>query len=226
MEEVRSKIQEGFQINIEQLFQLAWKTVLRNLSSVLLYTSSYLLVGILLFRFGRTGMIILSVLSGPVIAGYYYAFNEERFGGEARISNFFIAFRNPFRFIAAHLITSLIIAAGALLYYIPGIYFLVAYFFTIPFLVNTNYNVWQSMEASRMLITKKFWHFLLLLIIALALNLVGALIFGIGLLVTIPFTYALFHEAYYQIFQEYEFMEEEQEENQNDKQNLNLDMFR
>jgi len=225
MNEIREKIQEGYRLNIEEILRDAFEIVKRNLTASMLFTSIYLLLNILLFRWGQNGLYLQIILAGPFVAGYYYAFYLDSYGEQPTIGHYFQIFQSPLKFIGAHFLVSLITAGGFFLYYLPGVYFLLAYFLTLPFLIHRDLNIWQAMEASRMIITRRFGQFFLLFLILVALNLVGALLFGVGLLVTLPFTYAAFHVALQQIFPDMRYAEEVDEDQQEDS-TIKLDMFR
>jgi len=58
------------------------------------------------------------------------------------------------------------------------------------------------MEASRLTITKKLPNFTALILILLVLNILGAFLYGIGLIFTIPYTYASIYVAFNSVFPE------------------------
>lgn len=90
-----------------------------------------------------------------------------------------------------NLIGGVLIGIGCFLLLIPGIYLTVAYAFSVLFVIEKKLNFWSALEASRKLITKKWFSFLGLGILLVLLNLAGVLILGVGLLVTIPWTYCI-----------------------------------
>lgn len=202
------------------IFREAYKLVIRNLTPILFYSSLYLLASVLLLRLGYAGLFLQALLSGPFIAGFYNAYRLDTLGYKPQLKNFFEGFSNPVNFIITHILTGLITAAGIYLLVLPGIYFAVAYFLAIPFLVNRPFGFWQAMEASRLIITRKWGSFALLILILMVMNLLGALLFGIGLLFTIPFTYAAVHTVFFTIFSEKNFEDKDKQET------INFDMFR
>lgn len=60
---------------------------------------------------------------------------------------------------------------------------------------------WQSMEASRKVIQKKFFHFFALIIVVTLINLLGILFLLVGIIVTVPLSYAIFYAAFNDIMQ-------------------------
>lgn len=69
---------------------------------------------------------------------------------------------------------------------IPGFYLLIAYTFAIAFVAARNFDFWEALESSRKVITKNWFSFFAFGIVLFLINVVGFLIFGIGLLVTVP----------------------------------------
>ena len=68
--------------------------------------------------------------------------------------------------------------------------------FAILFVLDKRMNFWPALEASRKLISKKWFSFLGLAVLLVLTNLGGAFALGIGLLVTIPWTYCIIVAAF------------------------------
>ena len=83
-----------------------------------------------------------------------------------------------------------------LLLILPGIYLAVAYILTVPLIIERKLGFWDAMEASRKIVTKRWFSFFGFGLLLLLINIVGALLCGIGLLVTVPVTYAAIVSAY------------------------------
>lgn len=69
---------------------------------------------------------------------------------------------------------------------------------------NTHFfktGAWQSMEASRKVIQKKFFQFFALIIVVALINLLGVLFLLVGIIVTVPLSYAIFYAAFDDIMQ-------------------------
>ncbi len=62
-------------------------------------------------------------------------------------------------------------------------------------------QAWQSLEASRKVIQKKFFHFFGLIIIIMLINILGILCLLVGLLVTVPLSYTIMYSAFDDIMQ-------------------------
>lgn len=86
----------------------------------------------------------------------------------------------------------MMILGGALLLLVVAL----LYLFAIPMLRFKSLGPWQAMEASRKLVSKHLGHFILFLLFAILINLAGALLLVVGLLITIPATYAAIYVAF------------------------------
>ena len=90
----------------------------------------------------------------------------------------------------------ILLTIGFILLIIPGIYLSVGYLFVTMLIIDKRMQFWQAMETSRKIVTKKWWSFLGLIILLGLLNFVGALLLGIGLLVTVPWSVCILGAAY------------------------------
>ncbi len=106
------------------------------------------------------------------------------------------------------LLTQVLIAIGLIALVIPGIYLAVGYLFAIQMSIFGGLDPWSAMEWSRKLITRNWWRFLGLLLVLVILNLLGILLAGIGLLLTIPLTflvlYVVFEDLTREVFSDQE----------------------
>ncbi|WP_232319728.1 hypothetical protein [Prosthecochloris sp. HL-130-GSB] len=100
----------------------------------------------------------------------------------------------------------LLVTIGVFLLVLPGIYLAVAYMFTVPLIVDYRMEFWQAMETSRKIITRNWFSLFGFVLLLAVINLGGALVFGIGLLVTIPLTAFAGVMAYCDIVGEHERM--------------------
>ena len=224
MDKIKERIESNYYFNLEYILKYAFEIIKTNGMVISIYSVMYILSSLLLLQVSyNVGIGIMGVITGPFVAGYYYAFDMINKKDRLQIQDFFMGFRNPAPFIILNLLTGIITALGLYLMILPGIYFAIAYFFAIPFMVFFRLDFWQYMEASRKIITKKWGMFFLLILILMIINVIGALLYGFGLIFTIPFTYAAIFVAFRAIFPETEDAETESEENKNE---LDINMFR
>ncbi|PSN13398.1 hypothetical protein C7293_16120 [filamentous cyanobacterium CCT1] len=144
--------------------------------------------GILSFAF--------NVVAPALTAGYYFVAFQLARGRDAVFGDFFQGFNKFLPIFLTALVTGILTAIGFVLLVIPGVYLAVAYLFAQPFVIDKSADFWQAMETSRQLITKKWFSFFGLLLMLFLLNLAGAIVLGIGLLVTVPLTVCIVAAAY------------------------------
>jgi len=92
-----------------------------------------------------------------------------------------------------------LVGIASLLLLLPGIYLGVAYSFTTALIVDRKFDFWEAMETSRKVISKRWFPFFGFVLVLVLINIVGALLFFVGLLFTIPLTMCAIAAAYQDI---------------------------
>jgi zinc ribbon protein len=146
--------------------------------------------------------IILSgvpLIQGPLIAGFHVFTMKKLMGRNPEFADLF----KGFNFFVPALVASLLIAvftfAGTLLCIIPGLVVAAMYKFTYLFIVDKKMDFWPAMQASHAVVKNDYFGFTMFLILAFLVNVLGALCCIVGLLVTIPLTFAAITVAYKEI---------------------------
>jgi len=57
-------------------------------------------------------------------------------------------------------------------------------------------DFWESIETSVKIVNKRWFNFLLLWVVMLGINILGAIPLGLGLLITFPYTALVFYSCY------------------------------
>ena len=181
--------------------QYAWAFILFTLVTFLIAGLLSMLPSPLGIRVGEDNPlggsnIIVNILSPILGVGYYFVAFQIARDRPHGFGDFFNGFKKFLPVFLTALVSSILIGIGFVLLILPGIYLAVSYLFAQLFVVDKNLNFWSAMEASRKIITKKWFSFLGLVILLGLLNIVGAIIVGIGLLVTIPLSACVVAAAY------------------------------
>lgn len=92
------------------------------------------------------------------------------------------------RYFVASILYGLIVVGGLILFIVPGIIWSIKYKFYPYFIVEKNAGIWESMLLSGKATDGNKWTLLGLGIVLGLINLGGALLLGLGLLVTVPVT--------------------------------------
>ncbi|MDR1304312.1 MAG: hypothetical protein LBK76_03715, partial [Verrucomicrobiales bacterium] len=84
------------------------------------------------------------------------------------------------------------------------IYFGVAYLFTGIALVDRRLGIWEAMEFSRKIVTRRWWSMFGLMLLNLLVMLLGLLACGVGLIISAPVVAAGLMYAYHSLSAEWE----------------------
>jgi uncharacterized membrane protein len=95
----------------------------------------------------------------------------------------------------AGLLTALLIVCGLVLLIIPGIYLMVRYSM-VRFAVIDGASVTDSLRKSAELTQGIKWHLLWFILAIIAINIIGAVLFLVPLLVTVPVTMIAYAHVY------------------------------
>ena len=154
---------------------------------------------------GRDSGTITSILAilvwGPLVGGLNLYFLKKIRGEKATVETIFSGFTKGFlHLFLAGFVTFLLTWLGFVCLILPGIYLLVAWIFTLPLTMDKQFDFWSAMELSRKVVTKHWWKFLGFGIVLILLIFAGALVFGVGMFVMIPWALASLMYAYEDIF--------------------------
>ncbi len=137
-----------------------------------------LLIGLMITLFWIPSIICYTLIVVSLLAQ----------GTAAQDGNFSIASVPP--------VLGILVLVFSLLALIPTIYLSTSYIFTVPLIIGKKMQAWSAMEASRKLITKQWWSFFGFSVVLGLINLAGALLCGLGLLLTVPLTICAVAAAY------------------------------
>jgi predicted Ser/Thr protein kinase len=145
---------------------------------------------------------VLGILIGGPLAGGLYMFFLKRIRGQATtVETAFSGFSNRFLHLFLGSFVSLVlIALGIICCILPGIYLAVAWYFTLPLIIDKGLDFWSAMELSRKTVTRHWWKFLWFVILLLLLRFAGLLVFLVGFFIAMPLFKASMMYAYEDLF--------------------------
>ncbi len=155
-----------------------------------------------------SGILIVglaTILTAPIyavlMAGLFkYYLNLVR-GTTAGIGDAFSGFGPSIgQLVLVGLVMNTLVLLGCLLCLIPGIYLSVAWYFTIPLIIDRRLNFWEAMELSRKRVTKHWFLVFAFVLVSGLLGAAGIIACCIGIFVTIPIFLASLMYAYETIF--------------------------
>lgn len=200
LESVDALIQRGYTVKIGEYISQGWELFKKNIGGYIGFTIVLVVLSLIFAQINRSasplGSVISLVVTGPLTAGWYIVAFKQLRSRPPEFGDFFKGFNNFLPFFLVYLITGILISLGLVLLILPGIYLAVAYIFAMPFAVAQRMDFWSAMEASRKLITKNWFSFFGFVLVLFLINVVGALLLGVGLLVTIPLSVCATAAAY------------------------------
>jgi hypothetical protein len=159
-----------------------------------------LVIQVALHSIPYVGAVASAAVSAPLFMGNFIVSAKLLHGQTPEFRDFFQGFQYFLPLLLLSLVAGLFIGIGTMLLVIPGIYLAVAYLFASYLVVDRRLDFWPAMELSRRTVNPRwFGYFAFILLVAL-LNLAGALLLGLGLLVTIPLSFCTVTAAYADIF--------------------------
>jgi uncharacterized membrane protein len=198
--------ENGYQVNSSRYISEAWTLFRAHAAECVAYTLVLFLITAVLSLFDMFGSLLLATVTTPLYAGFAVVALKNRQGAGFVFSDLFGGFGYLLPLLLAGLMMWLLVTIGMFLLVLPGIYLAVAYMFTVPLIVDYRMEFWQAMETSRKIITRNWFSLFGFVLLLAVINLGGALVFGIGLLVTIPLTAFAGVMAYCDIVGEHERM--------------------
>lgn len=177
-----------------QLFDKSWDTIKKNLALSAGLTLVYILAAIALNIIPFVG----SFLAGLLTPGYLYCLIRIRDHQNIEFRDFFWSFQDFNRvlhWLVMYFVKIVAIVIGFILLIIPGIYIAVAVMVSEPYFVFRQQDGIEALKASAKLVTQHWWFMFGLVWLILFLNLLGAICFLIGLLVTIPMSVVIVYYA-------------------------------
>jgi uncharacterized membrane protein len=139
------------------------------------------------------------LIQGSLIAGFHIFTMKKLTGRNADIGNLFLGFNFFLATLVASLLIGLFTFLGTLALIIPGMIIAAMYKFTYLFIVDKRMDFWPAMQASHAVVKNDYFGFTMFLVLAFLVNVLGFLCLIVGLLVTIPVTFAAITIAYKEI---------------------------
>jgi len=193
----RNQTQGGdYQVNLGSYFTKGLEIFKGNIGGFIGFTLILFIINMVLSAIPVIGTIISMGINAPLGAGYYLVAKKLLNNEATTFGDFFKGFDYFTPLFLAGLVSGLFITLGMLLLLIPGIYLAVSYMFTSLMIINTDLGFFEAMEASRKLITKKWFSFFGFILVIIIINTIGLMLLGLGIFVTLPLTMCAVAVAY------------------------------
>jgi hypothetical protein len=158
------------------------------------------IIGLILHLIPFLGWLLFFAVSPALIMGNFIVSAKLLQGQTPAFRDFFAGFHFFLPLLLLSLITSILIAIGLALLIIPGIYLIVAYLFAACLVIDRRLDFWPAMELSRRTVNPMWFGIFTFTVLLAVVNMLGALLLGLGLLVTVPLTYCALTAAYADLF--------------------------
>jgi len=178
--------------SISAWFNRGWDIFTSDMANFIIIGLIYLVV-----IFITSGSVVGEFLFiGPLSVSFFYIIFNKMRGHSVNIGDM----GKGFNFFVAAVLSNILITVFSIIGYalciIPGILVTAIYLFTPALIVERNLDFWGAMEQSRKITSAHLIEFFLLALVLIVLNFVGALVLIVGLLFTIPLSFAIVAAAY------------------------------
>jgi len=178
----------GYKLSIESTLQRGFNLFRKAPTEFIIFS----VLAILIFSNPLSGLL----LGGVVIASYFHLAHMASRDRQIEISDFFRGFDKAGSFIILSLLIFLLVLLGLMLLILPGIYFSISYVFSPLFVWFYDKKPSEALRLSRQTVSGNFGQIFLLILILAGINLLGLMALGVGLLLTIPFSYCVVYAAF------------------------------
>ncbi|MEI8103041.1 MAG: hypothetical protein WCG61_05905 [Chlorobium sp.] len=186
-------------VDIQSYLRQGWVMFRGHVGEFVGFTLVIFVVWLVTALFDAGSSLLFSSVAAPFYAGYSVAAFRYASGQPLQFSDFFRGFNYFLPLFLASLASTLLVTVGFVLLLLPGLYLAIGYMFTTFLVIDYRMEFWQAMEVSRAIISRNWFSFLGFAVVLFALNIFGALAFGIGLLITVPVTSCAAAIAYKEI---------------------------
>lgn len=146
--------------------------------------------------FAAVNGLVPFLIQGALAAGFHMVIMKKILTGRVDFADLFSGFNFFVPTLVATLVISIFVFAGSLLCVIPGFVVAAMYKFTYLFIIDKRMEFWPAMQASHAVVKGDYFGYTIFLGALALLNIAGVLCCIVGLLVTIPITYAAITVAY------------------------------
>jgi len=179
---------KGFRLSMESTLQVGFNLLRKAPAEFIIFS----ILGVAVFSNPVSGVL----LGGPVMASYLHMAHLTSRGQRIEVSDYFKGFEKIGSLIKLNLLIFLIVLLGLVILIIPGIYFAVSYVFSHFFVWFYDKDPSEATRLSKLSVSGNFGQILLLFLILAGINLLGLIALGVGILLTMPFSFCVVYAAF------------------------------
>jgi hypothetical protein len=177
-----------------ELFDKSWNAIKENLALSAGLTLVYIVAAACL----SIVPILGHFLGGLLTPGYVFCLIKLREQKNIEFADFFwgfMDFNRLLQWVVLNAIKIVLIVIGMIFLVVPGIYLAIGLCLAEPYFVFRKQDGVEAIKASMKLVGQHWWFMFGLIILVGLLNLVGALCFLVGILVTVPMSILIVYYA-------------------------------
>jgi len=178
----------GYRLSYESTLQVGFNLFRKAPAEFIMFS----LLGLLVFSNPISGIL----LGGPVMASYLHMAHLASRDQLIEFSDFFRGFEKAGSLIKLNLLILVVVVLGLAMLVVPGLYFAVSYVFSHFFVWFFDKNPSEAIRLSRKTVSGNFGQILMLMLILAGINLIGIMALGVGILLTMPFSFCVLYAAF------------------------------
>jgi uncharacterized membrane protein len=178
----------GYRLSYESTLQVGFNLFRKAPAEFIMFS----LLGLLVFSNPVSGIL----LGGPVMASYLHMAHLSSRDQPIEFADFFRGFEKAGSLIKLNLLILVIVVLGLAMLVVPGLYFAVSYVFSHFFVWFFDKNPSEAIRLSRKTVSGNFGQILVLMLILAGINLIGIMALGVGILLTMPFSFCVLYAAF------------------------------
>lgn len=179
--------------SIKESIKYGWSKSKEHMELVLFTTLLVLAVGSIAGGFGNGNQNdfsligIIAIIFGMIIKiGYNKIFLRIHDGESPKFVDIFKEYRTFWRYLGASILYPLTVMGGLILIVIPGIIWAIRFSFSLIIVIDTKSGPIAAMKESYAITKGNFWKLVLFFIVMALINLLGLILFVVGLIISIP----------------------------------------
>jgi len=189
---VAAKTTKNTQLSITEIYKESWSVLTNRFSEFLPILGLMIVSGVLNVVGDKNSNPFLGLASGllQIAIGYVVMWGTMQVvrNKKADLISKFQDFSGMWKYFIVSLVVGLLSGLGLILLIVPGIYLLLKYGFAGLVNIDKGTGIGASMEEASKLTSGRMGSILLFMLATIGINIVGGLLFGLGLVVTIPLT--------------------------------------
>lgn len=177
-----------------------WELFKQNAVGFIGFSVVVLILMVVITGIPGLGRVLWYFVGPPLWAGLIIVVMKMLLSQPTQVNDFSRGFAFLLPLLLYSVVSSIFIFIGFMLLILPGLYLLVGYLFTSWLIIDRKLDFWPAMELSRKTVHRRFFEVFGFFLILCLINIAGLLALGLGLLVTIPWTFCILTVAYQDIF--------------------------